>query len=161
MNFKNIQRQLTQKTTNSIWNVQIGKSVETGVKVRLKGCLWEWLLLNDESVNHTQTVLVRFNCNTTYGHLRRESRLRGCLGQTGLWACLWEVFLILSWWRDAQFTVSRTVPWEGGPQLYTKPWACVSQHAASPRAPAWVLIPIPLNEGPWLRNVSQRNLFLT
>lgn len=91
------------------------------------------------------------------------SPLRDHLGQTGLQACLWEMFLTLSWGGGAKLTVSRTDPWEVGLSCVRKPVRPEPGRSKQllPRIllplPAWVLALTPLKDGLWAARVSQRN----
>lgn len=57
------------------------------------------LVIVDKSVDiklHTNCLPSLYQLDTTQSHLKRESQLRDCLGQVGLWAWLWEGFLMLA-----------------------------------------------------------------
>lgn len=69
-------------------------------------------------------ILIIFNCQLHKSHLRRESQLREYFNQIGLGACMWEIALIVNWYRRVQHTMGGTIPWAGGPRLCKKiTWA--------------------------------------
>lgn len=53
---------------------------------------------------------------------QKEQHMRNDFYLTGLWTCLWHVFLIVNWWRRGPPTVDRTIPRQVGLGCMRKLW---------------------------------------
>lgn len=53
---------------------------------------------------------------------QKEQHMRNYFYLTGLWTCLWHVFLIVNWWRRGPPTVDRTIPRQVGLGCMRKLW---------------------------------------